>query len=53
MATYVCADINDYGCCGEWWSCREVKMSIKLKWIELNGECNLKEAPVAADFNGG
>jgi len=21
----------------------EVKMSVKLKWIELNGECNLNE----------
>lgn len=31
----------------------EAKMSVKLKWTELNGECNLKEAPVAGDFNGG
>lgn len=26
--------------------CCEAKMSVKLKRIELNGECNLKEVPV-------
>lgn len=45
----VYASINDdkwlQRCYYGTWSC-EAKISVKLKWTELNDECNLKEAPV-------